>query len=218
MVPLVPGANTITITATDSSNLTAYRIVVINRLSESAAPEIRISSPAAGTAVTQTMVTISGTTGYASGIQRVLWSNSRGGAGQAAGTTSWFASVALQEGANNLTFTAVASDGRQASQSIQIQFTRPKDTTAPSLTITSPISSNVLTSHASLRFLGSVTDSVGVAQVTWSSSNGYSGEAVGTSSWTTGDIPLLIGTNVIVIKARDSAGNVGSRTVVVTRR
>jgi hypothetical protein len=225
-VPLVTGPNTITITAVDSLTATAAITITINRAAEviAAAPgvgpalKILILSPAPGVTVTQTAVTISGTASYASALQRIQWENSRGGAGQASGTTSWFASVALKDGANSVAFTVFAADGGQASQTIQIQLNRTRDTTAPSLTINSPATSSVLTGSTSIRFAGISSDNVGVALITWSSSTGGSGDAIGTTYWSTPDIPLLTGTNVIVIKAVDDAGNVRSRSVTVTRR
>jgi hypothetical protein len=221
-VPLVTGPNTITITATDSLNATASSSLTINRSAEvtasATAPKIVILSPAPGTAVTQSAVTISGTASYTSALQRIQWVNSRGGTGQASGTTAWFASVPLQEGTNSITFTVIAADGRQASQTIQIQFSRTRDSTGPSLTINSPATSSVMTTSSTVRFSGTASDNVGVVQVTWSSSTGGSGEAIGTNYWSTPDVPLLRGTNVIIIKASDDAGNMRSKAVTVTRR
>jgi hypothetical protein len=54
--------------------------------------------------------------------------------------------------------------------------------------------------------------------VTWSSSIGQSGVASGTSNWSVEQVPLIVGTNRIVIRAVDGAGNAGWRSVTVTRR
>jgi hypothetical protein len=45
---------------------------------------------------------------------------------------------------------------------------------------------------------------------------GQSGTASGTTSWSA-PIPLLVGSNVVTIRAYDTAGNSGWRSVVVTR-
>ena len=45
-----------------------------------------------------------------------------------------------------------------------------------------------------------------------------SGVATGTTYWQTGNIPLLVGTNTIVVRARDGTGNTSWRSVTVTRR
>jgi hypothetical protein len=88
---------------------------------------------------------------------------------------------------------------------------------APSLTILWPASTSVLTYASTISLRGSATDNVGVVQVTWSDSTGASGSAQGTSLWTTPELPLREGANTITIRARDAAGNVGWRSVVITR-
>lgn len=92
------------------------------------------------------------------------------------------------------------------------------DTVAPSLTITYPASASFLTSAASITLRGTASDNQGVVEVVWSSSTGASGAAQGTTQWTAGPIPLNQGTNTLVVRARDAAGNSGWRSVVVTRK
>jgi hypothetical protein len=91
------------------------------------------------------------------------------------------------------------------------------DTVAPSLTILSPAGTSVLTYRASLVFSGTASDNVGVVKVTWTDSLGDTRTAIGTASWQTAAIPMLLGTNTITIRAYDAAGNCGWRSVVVTR-
>jgi hypothetical protein len=86
------------------------------------------------------------------------------------------------------------------------------------LTILSPSNPSVSTSAGSIQVSGTASDSVGVAQVTWSSSTGASGAANGTTKWSTPAIQLYIGTTTIVIRASDAAGNTSWRSLVVTRR
>lgn len=92
------------------------------------------------------------------------------------------------------------------------------DTLAPSLTITFPATTNLATYAATIVLRGTASDNVGVTEVTWASSGGGSGPAQGATYWTTGEIPLNEGANTITIRARDAAGNVGWRSVVVTKR
>jgi hypothetical protein len=99
-----------------------------------------------------------------------------------------------------------------------VTYASGADTVAPSLAITSPASTSVLTTAASIRLQGWASDNVGVVQVTWSTAFGRSGVAAGTSSWNTGDVPLLVGTNTIMVRAYDAAGNSAWRSVTVTRR
>jgi hypothetical protein len=90
------------------------------------------------------------------------------------------------------------------------------DTTPPSLTITTPSSTIVSTSSASILVSGTAADNVGVTAVKFSNSVGDSGFASGTSSWSA-QIDLLVGTNVITIRAYDAAGNSAWRSVTVVR-
>jgi hypothetical protein len=57
---------------------------------------------------------------------------------------------------------------------------------------------------------------VGVASVNWSTNTGASGPATGTAQWTA-TVPLLVGSNMVTVRASDAAGNVGWRTVFVRR-
>ena len=91
------------------------------------------------------------------------------------------------------------------------------DTTPPSITILSPATTNFATSASSLVIQGTAKDNVGVALVTWASSNGGSGTASGTNNWTTPAIPLYVGETTITIRASDAAGNASWRSLTVTR-
>jgi len=75
----------------------------------------------------------------------------------------------------------------------------------------------VATSDASIVISGTAHASLGVAQVTWSSSTGGSGTASGTNNWTTGQITLYVGMTTIMIYATDTAGNQAWRSITVNR-
>ena len=98
------------------------------------------------------------------------------------------------------------------------QTPRSSDTVAPSLLITSPASTSLLTYATSIVLRGTASDNVGVVAVTWSDSTGASGPAQGAANWATGELPLREGTNTLTVRARDAAGNVAWRSVVITRR
>jgi len=57
-----------------------------------------------------------------------------------------------------------------------------------------------------------------VKQVVWFTTAGDSGVASGAADWQAGLIPLYIGTNTIIIRAFDNAGNMAWKSLVVTRR
>jgi hypothetical protein len=94
---------------------------------------------------------------------------------------------------------------------------KPTDTIPPSVKIVSPGASIVSTSAQTIRISGTASDSVGVTAVKYSNSTGAAGTAAGTLSWLT-DVPLLVGNNVVTIRAWDAAGNSGWRSITVVRR
>jgi len=71
---------------------------------------------------------------------------------------------------------------------------------------------------SAISFHGLAADNLGVASVTWKSSTGTSGHAIGTMAWVARSIPLLYGNNVLTIRAFDAAGNSSWRSVTVVRR
>jgi hypothetical protein len=91
------------------------------------------------------------------------------------------------------------------------------DTTAPSLRIASPGSTMTSTSAVSMRISGTASDEVGVTAVKWSTSNGDTGTASGTTAWSA-DVPLLVGGTVVTVRAYDAAGNSGWRSISIVRR
>ena len=91
------------------------------------------------------------------------------------------------------------------------------DTTPPSLQIDSPGSTIVSTTSAAIAISGKASDNVGVTAVKWTNSTGFSGPCAGTGDWSA-SVPLLVGTNVITVRAYDAAGNSAWRTVTVVRR
>jgi len=70
-------------------------------------------------------------------------------------------------------------------------------------------------SDASLDMAGTASDDKEVSAVSWDSSHGESGMAVGTADWVISGIPLIQGENIITVTATDKAGNRGSRTLMV---
>ena len=84
--------------------------------------------------------------------------------------------------------------------------------------ITYPAASIIATSAATISFRGTATDNVGVSSVTWSNSTGTSGLGSGTLTWAASSIPLRFGTNMIIFRAFDAAGNSAWRSVTVVRQ
>jgi hypothetical protein len=89
--------------------------------------------------------------------------------------------------------------------------------TPPTLRILRPAFTIASTSEPSLLVSGTSGDNLGVASVTWTNLTGVSGKASGTTNWSA-QIPLLVGTNMVIIRAYDSAGNSAWRALTVVRR
>ncbi|HYL76564.1 MAG TPA: matrixin family metalloprotease [Bryobacteraceae bacterium] len=178
---------------------------------------------------TAASLALSGTTSGGDGTVQVSWSTNVGSSGSAQGSATWsIAIIPLSIGDNVITVTARDSKQNQVVRSFTITRSAPSpapnptpagtDTTPPTLTIVTPSLTNVSTSASSLIVSGTAHDNVGVAAVTWSTSNDDSGNASGTDNWTTAPIPLYIGTTTIIIRAKDAAGNTSWRSLTVTRR
>jgi hypothetical protein len=77
---------------------------------------------------------------------------------------------------------------------------------------------SLATGAAFLTVRGAASDNIAVTGVSWTSSTGVSGTASGTKQWVADSIPLLKGTNYLILRASDAAGNSAWRSLVVTRR
>ena len=197
-----------------------------------AQPSIIISPPAplaltvnqVASTTTAAFASLSGSATGGSGAITVVWSASTGASGIAAASASaWtIANIPLAVGANIITITASAV-GSQLSKTLTITRAASgsgsggADTTAPSLTITSPSSGTVSTTASSITIAGTANDNVGVTLVSWATNFGSAGAASGTTAWSAA-IPLLIGNNSVTVRAYDAAGNVSWRSVVISRR
>jgi predicted secreted protein len=183
-------------------------------------PTVSITTPTTGTSysTTSASITIGGTAAANVGVTQVRWASDRGGSGVATGTTAWSAGIPLLSGSNFIIITAVDAAGNSATASLNVTMTVPQaDTTRPTASIGSPTTGTTYSTTAtSINIGGTAADNVGVTQVRWASDRGGSGVATGTTNWSATGIPLLSGSNVIVITAFDAAGNSGSASLSVS--
>jgi len=92
------------------------------------------------------------------------------------------------------------------------------DTEAPSIFILSPTSSEVyVTSESHITISGIANDNIAIKSVTYISSNGLTGTAVGTDEWSIPDLELALGENVIEVTASDVNDNKATATIKITR-
>jgi hypothetical protein len=179
---------------------------------------LTISTPAKNSSTTAATIAVAGTTSSGQGTVRVTWQTDHGSSGSATGTTQWSApSVPLVVGSNTITVTA-SDSSRKAVQTVTVTRTTPPvvDHTPPSITLSSPAGTVVTTRAGSIDLKGTASDNVSVTKVTWQS-NTASGTATGTTSWTASAVPLLLGDNVIIVRAYDAAGNSAWRSLLVIR-
>jgi hypothetical protein len=172
-------------------------------------------------------ISISGTASGGSDTVEVSWTSSNGTSGVAQGSSNWIIpTIPLSVGSNVITIGAEDSLVNVVTSGVTVSYQpvsptpnppSSPDATPPSLTILTPATSNYSTSAGSLVVNGTASDNVGVASVSWATSNGDSGTATGTSNWSTPAIALYIGSTTIVITASDAAGNTTWRSLTVTR-
>ena len=183
------------------------------------APSVSILSPTSGDSyqAEQATLTLSGSARDEGGIDQVSWSTSTGQSGTASGTTEWSVSgITLQEGTNTINVTALDAAGNAGTDTLTVTYTAP-DTTNPEVAITSPVTTGSYTSQtATINLAGTAGDDSGIAQIAWSSSNGDSGIAAGTATWSVSGINLASGETVITVTATDGAGNTTSEAFTVT--
>ena len=185
------------------------------------APAITVKAPASPVSVAT--VTLSGTlTGGATPVA-VTWQTNNGSSGVANLLTGglWaIPNIPLRVGVNTVTITATDGQDRIASQVAKVTYTPATTVTySPiSISVQSPAGTIVTTTSTAMSVSGiSSGGNGGVTNITWQTSAGSSGGAVGTDRWTTTAIPLLVGTNTFVIKAFDNAGMSGWTTLIVVR-
>jgi len=217
-IPLSIGVNNITVTAADATGSISHIVSVTRTVAGQPGPLILTidAPPATTTALT---MSLSGTVTGGSGAPAIRWTNSMGASdGASISGSNWIISnIPLTIGVNTITVTAADATG-SVSQSVSVTRTAgAADTTGPALAITYPSSTSVATMLSSLTFTGTASDPSGVASVTFSTNTGGAGTASGSTRWSV-VIPLLVGSNQVVIRAYDTAGNMSWRSVIVRRR
>ena len=89
----------------------------------------------------------------------------------------------------------------------------PQDTESPVLQITKPTASTVLVTKNKIDISGRASDNQQVDRVVWTTDDGRSGVASGTTSWYISALRLHRWVNRITITAYDPAGNSQSQTI-----
>ncbi len=193
---------------------------------------LTIQTPAANSSTTAAAISLSGMVTNGSDDVAVTWQTDHSNSGVAVGNTQWSApNIPLTIGTNTITVTAKNSVAT-ATQSISVTRTTlatpsvptvpatpptTGDTVAPVLTIRVPQATITQVNSAFLAVSGNASDNVGVDRVTWQNGVIGTGIATGTTTWNA-QVPLLLGTNNIMLRVYDTAGNSSWRTITVVRR
>jgi hypothetical protein len=123
------GPNVITVMASDAAGNAGADVATVVRLpADAAAPAIAIVFPTAAAefATGQATLNLSGEASDDRGIQRITWSNHRGGSGLVTGTALWAVNgIPLQPGLNSVTLTAEDEAGNQAQDNVAVTYTPP---------------------------------------------------------------------------------------------
>ena len=224
-IPLQTGDNQIRLTAVDAAQARAERSVLVNRTSAStpvAAVTVAITEPSQ-TRTRDTVIRVRGTASHTSGIRRVTWTNGASGSGDASlsGNDWTIATLTLRPGDNAITITATSIEGGTGATTITLVKEVSSDSTPPQVVIQNPAGPIVSTTLPQITLTGTANDAGGIAEMTWTNSAGGNGAVSGVTptfaQWRA-EVKLIPGFNTITIRARDQAGNIGWRTLSVTRR
>ncbi len=190
----------------------------------SAAKPLQLTADTPPSSVQTATVAMTGILSGGTAPYSVQWQTDHGYSGLAslAGSASWnTGAVPLVNGENTISVTAYDSATGSATQTETVSLVpapRPAGSTVPvSVLITSPASSVTTVNAAAVSLAGTATGGVGISKVTWQTSTGATGTATGTSHWIATAVPLLKGTNTLVIRAYDATGNNAWGALVVIR-
>jgi len=125
---LPPGTYYFAVTAYNTAGLeSGYSnevSTIIVAAADTTPPSITITAPTGASTFVTTgaALTVSGTASDNVGVTQVMWSDSAGGSGIAAGTAAWSASIALSPGANTITVTASDAAGNTSRATLTVTF------------------------------------------------------------------------------------------------
>jgi YVTN family beta-propeller protein len=234
-VTLQPGTNVITVTARDAAGNVGTDILTTGYNPDLTAPVVSGRSPAigaSGIAATSPVTVVFSEALNASTVNTTTLQLKNPGGNVVTSTVTFNAatltatltpSAALTPGVvytmtvrggatgvKDLAGNALATDETWS-------FTTAPDNTVPGVTITAPTNASTYTATGALLNIGgTASDNVAVTEVTWTNDRGGSGTATGTVSWNVTGVPIVAGTNIITVTARDAAGNTSADTLSVS--
>jgi hypothetical protein len=156
-------------------------------------PVVAIATPANGASFKIAIIDVTGTATDVGGtIAKVEWALNNSTFNNCTGTGAWTCAVTLAAGGNTVTIRALDSSGNKGYKALA---TLSFDGTAPTVNVTLVDGSK--TSKSKLTVTGTSTDNIG------------------TTAWSA-ELVLKTGTNTIVVRVTDTAGNTVEKTTTVT--
>ena len=167
-------------------------------------------------------MTMSGVAKGGTGTVNVQWQSDHGNSGKVTVVNGAFlvAGIPLVSGSNAISFTAFDAAGHSASRTVVVTRSQPAGGAgAPvSIRIATPAGTVISTAAPAVSFTGTASGANGIGRVAWQTAAGKSGEATGTEQWLAQGIPLLEGTNTVVLRAWDKNGVSAWAAMVIIRR
>jgi hypothetical protein len=170
-------------------------------------------------------ITLTGTLSGGSPPYSVQWQTDHAYSGRATlNEKAWTASgVTLVNGSNTITMTAFDSAKQSASQTVATTLTPASISNSTgnglpiSISVSSPAGAVSSVSAATLNVAGTASGGAGISRVTWQTAAGATGTATGTGKWLAQGIPLLVGTNTVILRAWDDKGASAWAALVAVR-
>ncbi len=193
-LPLAEGVNTAQVVATDLFGNQSQVTLSVTR--DTLSPALSVQQPAEGTVTREAQAVVTGA--YVdTGVPTIKVNN----VNATISGNQFSATIALAEGPNQLTVTAVDAAGNQAALTRNLT----RDSAAPSIQIVQPAATAPV-KDASVTVTGTVTDATAVTV----SVNGVAAAVSGNTYSAT--VPLTEGSNTLQAVAVDAAGNQGVAT------
>ncbi|HEX6904369.1 MAG TPA: Ig-like domain-containing protein [Thermoanaerobaculia bacterium] len=199
-VPLTEGTNTLTARAEDQAGNAAEAARTVVR--DSQAPSLAVTDPAPGTVVPGASITLRGTASDPH-LDRV----EIGGVRAQLANGSWSLLVGLKEGVNDFTVKAFDKVSNAAEATVSVT----RDSEAPAVRITQPVDGAHLKTQT-VTVSGTVEQEAGITVTV----NGVAA-TVAAGAFTAEGVALVEGQNTLIARVKDSLGNQGTHTRIVTR-
>jgi hypothetical protein len=208
-IDLLPGTNTITVTAT---NIVQQSTNDTRRIYQVPLPVVTITNPTNGLMIAHDVAGIAlGGTASGEVFGMLRWTNAlNGAAGAFPRTATWATNLVMGLGTNTITVTASNIVGRTASASISVY-----KVAAPVIGITNPTNGLMIAHDVASVAVGGTASGEVYGMLRWTNAlNGAAGAFPRTATWST-NLVMGLGTNAITVSASNIVGRTTSASVSI---